>query len=341
MTSRQHKRSPQKLYEVVYGVLRRNIEEANLPEGLVLLEGPIAEIFELSRAPVQRALQLLEVDGLVRRFEGRGYLTGGSARRSSPLRHDIREVGLTLPGDINEVLQARSSWARIYHEVEREIASCLAFGRYRIVEANMAGHYGVSRTVVRDVLARLHERGLVEKNAKSHWVAGPLTAKSMREHYEIRRLLEPPALLVAAQNVDRNELVRMRDKIVAVEQAYGRVTSDDIRGIEDDLHVKLVTSIDNARLVSHIRQSQLPLLTNQLFERYLGMPEHSRMLSEHRLVLEHLVHGAPDAAAAALEAHLNAALVRSLARLKTLSVFPEPGAIPAYLARTTWVESGD
>jgi DNA-binding GntR family transcriptional regulator len=341
MTSQSNKRPAQKLYEVVYGVLRRNIEEANLPQGLVLLEGPIAEIFDLSRAPVQRALQLLEADGLVRRFEGRGYLAGGAAKPDAPLRHDIREVGLTLPGDIAETLQARSSWERIYHEVELEVASCLAFGRYRIIEVNIAEHYGVSRTVIRDVLARLQERGLVKKNQKSHWVAGPLTAKSMRDHYEIRRLLEPPALLVAAENFDTDELIRMRDRVIAAAQAYDRITSEEIHRIEDDLHGKLVLTIDNPHLASHIRQSQLPLLTNQLFERYLGMPEHSRMLSEHRLVLEHLVQGARAAAAAALEAHLKAALVRSLARLKTLSVFPEPDVIPAYLVRATWADSAD
>lgn len=341
MTSRSDRRVPPKLYEVVYGVLRRNIEEANLPQGLVLLEGPIAEIFDLSRAPVQRALQLLEADGLVRRFEGRGYLAGRAARPDLPLRFDIREVGLRLPGDIAETLQARSSWERIYHEVEREVASCLAFGRYRIIEANIAQHYGVSRTVIRDVLARLQERGLVKKNQKSHWVAGPLTAKSMRDHYEIRRLLEPPALLVAAETFSSDELISMRDRVVAAEETYDQTTSEEIRGIEDDLHGKLVLSVDNPHLASHIRHSQLPLLTNQLFERYLGMPEHGRMLSEHRLVLEHLVRGAPAAAAAALETHLNAALLRSLARLKTLSVFPAPDVIPAYLVRATWAAGDD
>ena len=225
--------------------------------------------------------------------------------------------------------------------MEREVASCLAFGRYRIIEANIAQHYGVSRTVIRDVLARLQERGLVKKNQKSHWVAGPLTAKSMRDHYEIRRLLEPPALLVAAETFSSDELISMRDRVVAAEETYDQTTSEEIRGIEDDLHGKLVLSVDNPHLASHIRHSQLPLLTNQLFERYLGMPEHGRMLSEHRLVLEHLVRGAPAAAAAALETHLNAALLRSLARLKTLSVFPAPDVIPAYLVRATWAAGDD
>jgi hypothetical protein len=60
MTDRSSPRNSLRLYEIVRDVLRRNIDAAILPTGLVLLEGPIAEIFEISRAPVQRALQMLE-----------------------------------------------------------------------------------------------------------------------------------------------------------------------------------------------------------------------------------------------------------------------------------------
>ena len=41
---------------------------SRLPEGLVLLEMPIAGILQVSRAPVQRALRMLENEGLIHRF---------------------------------------------------------------------------------------------------------------------------------------------------------------------------------------------------------------------------------------------------------------------------------
>jgi hypothetical protein len=59
------------------------------------------------------------------------------------------------------------------------------------------------------------------------------------------------------------------------------------------------------------------------------------MLAEHRLVLEHLLHGAADAAAA-LSAHLDAALLRGLGRLKVLAVIPAPDVIPSYLVPANW-----
>jgi len=55
--------------------------------------------------------------------------------------------------------------------------------------------------VVRDVLARLQERGLIRKNAASHWIAGPLTARTVSEKFELRGIVEPAALRLAAPHI--------------------------------------------------------------------------------------------------------------------------------------------
>ncbi len=50
----------------------------------MLLEGPIAELMQSSRAPVQAALRILEEEQLIHRFAGRGFLVGPPASRSIP-----------------------------------------------------------------------------------------------------------------------------------------------------------------------------------------------------------------------------------------------------------------
>ncbi len=90
MTEQAALRNSPRLYEIVHDVLREHIRAATLPTGLVLLEGPIADVFEISRAPVQRALQMLEAEGLIHRFDGRGYLVGSRGKAPSPIRSDIR-----------------------------------------------------------------------------------------------------------------------------------------------------------------------------------------------------------------------------------------------------------
>src|SRR3984885_156591 len=142
-----------------------------------------------SRAPVQAALRILEEEKLIRRFGGRGYLVGPPGMSLEPVRRDLGKRGLRIPNEIDAALQNRGLWEVVYEEVESAVAACLIFGEFRIIESELGDHYGVSRTVVRDVLGRLHERGIIAKTSSSHWIVGPLTAESVRERFQVRRLL--------------------------------------------------------------------------------------------------------------------------------------------------------
>ncbi len=93
MKDEQAATSTQRRYAIAEDVLRSNIETGTLPPGLVLLEGPIADILQTSRAPVQRALQTLEAEGLVHRFSGRGFLVGPPGAAIEPNRTDIKALG--------------------------------------------------------------------------------------------------------------------------------------------------------------------------------------------------------------------------------------------------------
>ncbi len=316
-----------RLYQAAYSVLRYHINERRLPTGLILLEGRIADALGMSRAPIKRALALLRNEGLIHRYNGRGYLVGPMSADVQPRRGDLREIGLSLPEPLAHSI-GRFAWERIYAEVEAEVAKCIPFGTYRVLESGICDQYGVSRTVAREVLSRLRDRALIEKDRHSHWIAGPLTASALTEHFEIRQLLEPAALLAVASDLDRTELIRMRDRLAAAEADFSQVTSTMIDAFEQDLHVACVLKVKNRRMATTIIQSQLPFVTNSLFHQYLGVAADDTVLPEHRLVFEHLIMDATQAAASALAAHLEAAQARTRARLKVLSLFPEPAAAP-------------
>ena len=199
-------------YEIVRDELSRNIRNGRLSLGVVLLEGPIATLLGVSRGPVKRALELLAGDGLIHRFEGRGYLVGPSGAKHPPKRVNLLTMDLDVSGEIQAYAQ-RATWQRIYGEVAESVVDCTPFGTYKISEAAMCEHFDVSRTVVRDVLARLNHDGLIEKDRWSHWTAGPLTARDVNEHFEMRRILEPTALAIAAPHLDRGDIAAMLRRI--------------------------------------------------------------------------------------------------------------------------------
>ena len=319
------------LYEMIRRSLARQIAAGTLPRVLVLLEGPIAEAFQVSRAPVKVALRLLYENALVQRFNGRGFIIPG---HDTPLRISPREAGLQPLTDGQTEPLPRAGWERIYAEAEITIGGALVFGRFRILEARMAKHFRVGRTIVRDVLSRMQERGLISKDVRSHWIAGPLTAAALREYYEIRRILEPAALQMAAGKLDADELRAMRGRVAgAMECGHSLLLSDVMRAIDEDLHICCVQRNGNARLSEMIQDSHLVLLANHTFLRHLGVPEEVPELAEHLVIYDLLLQGNPEAAAAALRAHLDRSLDRALARLMVLSVIPMP-PLPPFLAPT-------
>jgi len=319
----------EKRYALVERVLRANIEAGRLPAGLVLLERPIAELLQTSRAPVQTALQKLEADGLIHRFDGRGYLVGGGTKISAPMRIDIRRLGLAIPDDVDEALQSRGSWERIYLAVEEAVASCLIFGEYRIIETEIAFYFNVSRTVVRDVLGRLQERGLVRKNQSSHWIAGPLTAQSIKERYELRRILESAALLAAAPFIDREVIVALRNRAVAAEAGSEEIASWE--ELEATFMAHCIFKAPNGQLTETIRQNKLPLDAANRLLAQLGLPSDPIAVTEIRIILDLILTDAIGSAAEFLRDHLAMTGERTIARLKIVAVIPEPRSLAPYL----------
>lgn len=324
----------QRRYEIAEDVLRSNIEEGILRPGVVLLEGPLAEILQISRAPVQRALRQLEQDGIVHRFKGRGYLVGPSGHRVEPDRADIKTLGLIIPDHVDEALQSRSSWERIYNEIENDVAGCIVFGQYRIIENELARHFSVSRTVVRDVLARLSERGLVRKNQSSHWVAGPLTAQTVKEHFGVRRTLEPQALATACAHIERKDLEELLAQLQELERGV-QLSADGMESIQAKFIETCILATPNERLADLVRTNLLPVTAIGRLLRHLGLPEDPALVIELRLVVELLARGASNAARAMLESHLDGLMNRTIAQMKIVAILPGPKVTAGYLTQIT------
>ena len=316
------------LSSVLYQTVRTNIESGRLPAGLIVNEHGLARQLAVSRAPVTRALQRLAAEGFITRNALRGYRVTGA--ESNPLRQMPR---LELSPEAIEIVRGRAGWKKIWDRVESDLVGCMPFGPFKINELAMAECYGVSRTVTRDLLARLEAGGLVKKAARSQCLVPELTAELMSDLYEVRRLLEPTALLSAAPHLAKDRLEEMREDLRKAECNYPDLSAPDIARYEDDLHIGCTQACPNRSLISALRQSQLPVLaTNRLFQIYLGMPAAEPFLAEHRLVVELMLNDAPEAAAVALDAHLRSAVRKQHSRLKELKAHHRP-TVPPFLHR--------
>ncbi|MBN8995013.1 MAG: GntR family transcriptional regulator [Rhizobiales bacterium] len=314
------------LYELIYSTLREQLVEGSLMPGLVLGEATVARAFQASRVPAAAALRRLHREGLIRDFEGRGFIATGD-RASEPRRVELVEAGLRLPAMVAGKLQRRNQRDRIYPAVEHVIAAVLPYGRFQINESAIAEYHGVSRTVAHEVLTRLERTGLAIQDKNQRWYAGPLTPPLLHDHFEMRCLLEPVALVQVAASIDRAELETKLERARATRD--GRRTLEKIERLERDLHGEIVLRCRNEQLRESIRRSQLVLIAiHHAFDLYRDAASIGLMIDEHIAILDQLLRGKAAAAARALESHLRRSLVQNTRLLENLGPLSDSRLFP-------------
>lgn len=312
-----------RLYERVFRILARQIADGAIPAGTRLHESTIAARFAISRAPARRALADLERDGFLVKSAGRGYTVRAVARgpgetgaRDSVASHETRLVSF-------------STWEPIYGEVEDEIIARISFCSWRVNEAKLARHYGVSRTVARDVVGRLQQRGVVRKDDRSRWYAPALTPDYIGELYEVRWLLEPVALVKAAPVIPPGMIPRMRAHLDAAIANAKEIGGDTLDRLEAELHVEMLGYCGNRALMQAIALHQSLLIAHRFLYRWTPRLFASEpFLPEHLAIVEHLERGRPELAARKLEEHLRVSGDRAISRVDAVIREAVPESLP-------------
>ena len=231
----------------------------------------------------------------------------------------------------------RNRHGQIYPEVEHTVAACLWYGRFLLTESALAAHYGTSRTVAHEVLTKLERTGLIEQDSNQRWYAGPLTADRLRNHFEMRWLLEPAALGQAMETLSQAIVASRREHVKNAERRRERRPAK-LERLEIELHVKTVLSCCNEELCETIRRNQLPLIaTHSTFAGQHGPDEIETMLANHLAIFDHILARRKKSAMTTLEQHIRRSLEPNIERLRKLGPLPEdqrpPFLVPAAPAR--------
>jgi DNA-binding GntR family transcriptional regulator len=321
-------------YSLVRSVLEDNIREGRIPRGTRLYTAAVADRLALSPPPVRRALDQLMEEGILVLHPQHGYVVGDAVEEAGePGRENLHLLDLDL-----SLLESGKStpvpprWEMILDKVRHGVLRAIPFGTFQISEAGICDHFGVSRTVSREVLARLDMQGHVEKSRSSHWIVGPLSARMLDETHEMRRLLEPQALVDAATRLDPNLILAMHQTIKTLGERDSGLTADEVTGLEGALHRNLLAECRNRRMVATVVNLQIGQVVDELFHAHIGVQDESPLLDEHGIVLTHLAGRDGEGAGQALRRHLDLQHQRTRARLKVLSIFDAPNDLP-YLTR--------
>jgi|SRR6185312_317015 len=215
-------------------------------------------------------------------------------------------------------------------EAFEKIVQAIAAGDFkpggRISEASLARQLGISRGPLREALGRLEGR-LVERKPRIGVKVIELSDKDLVELFAVREALEGMACRLAAMNASDEELARLKtllsehskNKRILSGKGYYQRTSDN------DFHFQIFRCARNERLRQLLNEGLYFQLRLYRF-RAGSKPGRAHVaFGEHQKIIAALLARDPDAAEAAMRAHIRHALARLVEETAAKFKKDEPG----------------
>ena len=184
-------------------------------------------------------------------------------------------------------------------------------------ERKLAERLGVSRSQVRDAIAKLEFYGILKTMPQSGSVVAGIGMTALEglitdvlkledsdfsDLIETRALLETQAARTAAMRRTTDDIINMKNAL----DAYELKVKEGLPAVEEDLlfHLKIAEAGRNSVL-----KSLMMVITPDIVKNFTKLEvckdgRFYKSLEEHKIILKHIVNQEPELAAKAMEAHL-------------------------------------
>ena len=195
---------------------------------------------------------------------------------------------------------------RAYHNIKAGIVR----GRYRpgapLSEVMLAKEHGMSRTPVREGLARLWQERYLDRVAGHGYFVARVTVQSIHDTFDVRRLLEGAAAARAAELSTPDEVEALRQLAVVAtsreEHAEGAYRDAEVANLK--FHLAIATAARNTLALELIERCLAQV------DRFMSLgvnfgPFQEGATEAHLLIVEAIAQRDPAAARARMEEHLD------------------------------------
>lgn len=173
-----------------------------------------------------------------------------------------------------------------------------------ISDRDVAAQLGISKTPVREAFIRLEDEGLIRVVPKSRTYVAPIDLERFHEGFFVRSTLERAAVVDAAlhrsfEDVCQLEACITRQRAAAKTEAYW-----DFFHLDEQLHAIIFRAAGVTGAWDIVNSAKVEIDRVRSLKIVFGVRNLGRVISDHEAVVSAITKRDPDAAAAAMGAHL-------------------------------------
>ncbi len=228
-------------------------------------------------------------------------------------------------------MRTKVSAQQIYQTLRSMILDLELAPGTRFTETQVADHFQVSRTPVREALQRLEVENQITIRPKQGCFVRSIDLKQIRDYYDARVAIELLAAERACEHMSDTALEDLAELWNPEHLAFGTEADDTLKQAEEAFHIALAQGSGNPALVRYLAD----INDHIRVVRRLGWPDYASIqdtYQEHYDICQLIQRRDVDAARTTLLAHIrksqNQADRITLAQLNRPEQNPFAGAIP-------------
>lgn len=191
---------------------------------------------------------------------------------------------------------------QVYEYLRGEITTGRLVPGERLDLDQLVEQLKVSKMPIKEALGRLATEGLVDIQSRRGTYVGRVDARDLEETFEVRRVLEMLAGELAVKRVGEDDLVRLRDLIVRMEESSEVAAHVELNF---QFHGLIVELSDNRKLIEMYERLSVPIQVAGIHYRSEGWLDRlAQEQLEHRAIVDALEGRDEEAAIRSISAHI-------------------------------------
>ena len=201
------------------------------------------------------------------------------------------------------VSKKKSTTKNVYHALREMILNFELYPGSRVTENELAAHFGVSRTPIREAMQRLEAEGYLTVRPKQGGYIRRLDIEELADYYQVRISLELLSLELACASMSD---AKVRALVAAWDPSVQKGRSADpaeMDATEESFHMAIAEGGGNRAILSYLEDINHRIRPIRRLD-FTQSERIDRTYEEHYQIAQHLLKRDLQAAQASMRAHI-------------------------------------